>query len=106
VAEGESIPLRGDAQTEDVGSGGLFLRTERTLPEGTHVSVILDPCDGSAEMEFRGRVVYTRSEEDPPGVGIQFDKLNGDEMKRLRRMIRDVKLRGKVVEWEDASEPV
>ena len=104
VADGEEIPLRGDAQTEDIGSGGLFLRTERTIPEGTRVSVILDPCDGSAEMEFQGRVVYTRTEEGPAGIGVQFDKLNSDEMKRLRRMIRDVKLRGKVVEWEDASE--
>jgi Tfp pilus assembly protein PilZ len=103
IADGDTVPLRGDAETEDVGTGGLFLKTSRSLPEGTRVSVVLDPCDGSAEMEFSGRVVYTRSEDESSGVGVQFDRLSGDEMKRLRRMIRDVKLRGKLVEWEDAS---
>jgi Tfp pilus assembly protein PilZ len=103
VAAGEEVPLRGDAETEDVGSGGVFLKTSRSLPEGTRLTVVLDPCDGSAEMEFSGRVVYTRQEDGNAGIGIQFDRLSGDDMKRLRGMIRDVKLRGKVVEWEDAS---
>lgn len=103
VADGENVPLRGDAETEDVGSGGVFLKTARTLPEGTRLTVVLDPCDGSAEMEFSGRVVYTRGEDGNNGIGIAFDKLTADDMKRLRRMIRDVKLRGKVNEWEDAS---
>jgi Tfp pilus assembly protein PilZ len=103
VADGENVPLRGDAETEDLGSGGLFLKTTRSLPEGTRVSVVLDPCDGSAEMEFSGRVVYTRGEDGNTGIGVQFDRLTTDDNKRLRRLIRDVKLRGKVVEWEDAS---
>ncbi len=103
VADGENVPLRGDAETEDLGSGGLFLKTTRSLPEGTRVTVVLDPCDGSAEMEFSGRVVYTRGEDGNTGIGVQFDRLTTDDNKRLRRLIRDVKLRGKVVEWEDAS---
>ena len=103
IADGEDVPLRGDAETEDVGQGGVFLKTSRSLPDGTRLSVVLDPCDGSAEMEFQGRVVYARGEDGNTGIGIQFDKLTADDMKRLRRMIRDVKLRGKVNEWEDAS---
>jgi Tfp pilus assembly protein PilZ len=101
-AEGDAIPLRGDAQTEDVCQGGVLLKTTRSLPDGARVTVVLDPCDGTAEMEFSGRVVYTRRGDVDNGIGVQFDKLNNDEMKRLRRMIRDVKLSGKVVEWEDA----
>lgn len=106
VVEGQEVPLRGDAETEDVGAGGVFLKTSRSLPEGARVTIVLDPCDGSAEMEFTGRVVYTRGRDDGAnGIGIQFDRLNSDDTKRLRRMIRDVKLKGKVVEWEDASSP-
>lgn len=103
VAEGESQMLRGDAETDDIGQGGVYLKTARTLPEGSRVTVVLDPCDGSAEMEFSGRVVYTRREDGQNGFGIQFDKLNNDDRKRLRQLIRGVKLRGKLVEWEDAT---
>jgi hypothetical protein len=76
------------------------LKTARTLPEGARVTIVLDPLDGSAEMEFLGRVVHTAED----GVGVQFDRPTGDELKRLRRIIRDVRLSGKVVEWE-ASPP-
>lgn len=100
--DGDPIPLRGDAQTEDVCQGGVLLKTARSLPDGARVTVVLDPCDGSAEMEFSGRVVYSRRGDADNGIGVQFDKLNNEEMKRLRRMIRDVKLSGKVAEWEDA----
>jgi uncharacterized protein (TIGR02266 family) len=104
VVEGNEMPLRGDAETEDVGQGGVFLKTPRSLPEGARVTIILDPMDGSAEMEFSGRVVYTRKEDGgDPGVGVQFDKLSSDDRKRLRRMIRDVKVQGRMVQWEDEA---
>ena len=98
VVEGEEVPLRGDAETEDMGSGGLSLKTSRTLPDGAKVTIVLEPGDGSEELEFTGRVVWNRNDESVTGVGIQFESFGGDEMKRLRRMIRDVKLRGKTIE--------
>ncbi len=98
VVEGEEVPLRGDAETEDMGSGGLSLRTSRTLPDGAKVTIVLEPGDGSQELEFTGRVVWNRNDESVTGVGIQFESFGGEQMKRLRRMIRDVKLRGKTSE--------
>ena len=101
VVEGEEeqeVPLRGDAEVEDLGSGGVSLKTSRTLPDGARVMVVLDPLDGSPEIEFAGRVVWRRRDESVSGVGIQFDKLGGEDMKRLRLMIRDVKLRGETTE--------
>jgi len=95
VVEGEDVPLRGDAETEDMGSGGVSLKTSRTLPDGAKVTIILEPGDGSEEIEFTGRVVWNRNDDTVTGVGVQFESLSGDHMKRLRRMIRDVKLRGK-----------
>jgi len=98
VVEGEEVPLRGDAETEDMGSGGLSLKTSRTLPDGAKVTIVLEPGDGSQELEFSGRVVWNRNDESVTGVGIQFESFGGEQMKRLRRMIRDVKLRGKTSE--------
>jgi Tfp pilus assembly protein PilZ len=101
VVEGEEsddVPLRGDAEVEDMGSGGVSLKTSRSLPDGARVTIVLDPLDGSAEIEFAGRVVWRRNDDAVSGVGIQFDSLGGDDMKRLRRMIRDVKLRGETTE--------
>jgi Tfp pilus assembly protein PilZ len=106
VVEGEEVTLRGDAETEDMGSGGLSLKTSRTLPDGAKVTIVLEPgegVDGFEELEFTGRVVWNRKDDSVTGVGIQFDTLGGDQMKRLRRMIRDVKLRGKTLELDEDS---
>ena len=97
-AQDDDVPLRGDAEVEDMGSGGVSLKTSRTLPDGARVTVVLDPLDGSPEIEFMGRVVWGRQDDSVSGVGIQFDKLAGEDMKRLRLMIRDVKLRGETTE--------
>jgi Tfp pilus assembly protein PilZ len=96
--EDQELPLRGDAETEDMGSGGVSLKTSRSLPDGARVTIVLDPLDGSPEIEFEGKVVWNRQDEAVSGVGVQFDRLAGEDMKRLRRMIRDVKLRGETNE--------
>lgn len=96
VVEGQEVPLRGDAETEDMGSGGLSLRTSRTLPDGATVTIVLEPGDGGEEIEFAGKVVWNRNDDAVNGVGIQFESLGGDQMKRLRLMIRDVKLSGTI----------
>jgi Tfp pilus assembly protein PilZ len=101
VVEGDDVPLRGDAETEDMGSGGVSLRTSRTLPDGAKVTIVLEPGDGGEEIEFTGRVVWNRNDDSVTGVGVQFESLGGEPMKRLRRMIRDVKLSGKTVEGDD-----
>jgi Tfp pilus assembly protein PilZ len=98
VVEGEDVPLRGDAETEDMGSGGVSLRTSRTLPDGAKVTIVLEPGDGSEPIEFSGRVVWNRNDDSVTGVGVQFESLGGDQMRRLRKMIRDVKLRGETKE--------
>ena len=103
VVDGQDVPLRGDATTDELNAKGLFLKTARSLPEGARVTVVLDPCDGSAEMDLSGRVIYTRKEkdDDESGVGVQFDKLTTDDRKRLRRMIRDVKFSGRLMHFDE-----
>ncbi len=97
VVEGADMPLRGDAETDDVGSGGVSLRTSRTLPDGAKVTIVLEPGDGSEPIEFTGKVVWNRKDQ-VTGVGVQFESLGGDQMRRLRKMIRDVKLKGETKE--------
>jgi Tfp pilus assembly protein PilZ len=86
------------AEIEDMGGGGIALKTSRLFPDGARVTVCLDPMDGSEDIHFAGRVVWHRETTHSGGMGIQFDRLGGDEMKRLRMMIRDVKLRGETRE--------
>jgi Tfp pilus assembly protein PilZ len=86
------------AELADVGAGGVALRTRGPLPDGARVTVLLEPEDGSASLEFSGRVVWTSSNEGGSGAGIQFESLGGEQMRRLRWMIRDVKLRGETRE--------
>jgi Tfp pilus assembly protein PilZ len=97
--EGDEAELAGDGATEDMGTGGISLRTDRSLPDGARVTVVLTPGDGSEEIEFTGHVVWNRSGDgDDADVGIQFDNLSSEPMKRLRRMIRGVKLSGETIE--------
>jgi len=90
----DDASMRGDAEVEDLGSGGVLLRAARSLPDGAKLDIALDPLDGSTEIEFAGTVVWNREGES----GVQFDTLGGDDMKRLRRILRDVKLRGETAE--------
>ncbi len=103
VQEGREEPLAGHAETEDMGSRGIALRTSQSLPDGARVTVVLAPGDGTEDIEFTGHVVWTRGEAETSSVGVEFDELGSDQIKRLRRMIRDVKLRGETAE---ASTPM
>jgi hypothetical protein len=89
----------GDAETADMAAGGVALKTSEPLPDGTRVTVALDPGDGSQALEIEGTVVWNRQDDDNVEVGIEFDKSGGGEsLKRLRQMIRGVKLSGETFE--------
>jgi hypothetical protein len=99
--DGESTPLRGDAETEDLGAGGMSLRTTRTFPEGARVTVVLEPGDGADAIELAGHVVWTRKGDGVSGVGVQFDRLADEDRRRLRRLLRAVKVFGETREVGD-----
>jgi hypothetical protein len=102
----QGTSIKSDAQTEDLGGGGVFLRTSTLLPENAKVAVSLDPCDGSPALTLHGTVAWVRADAGIAGIGVGFEDLSTDEMKRLRVFMRVVKTLGKVTEWEDASAPV
>lgn len=93
--EGESEKDSMSAQTADMATGGVALETDSALPDGTHVTVVLNPGDGSEEIEIGGTVMWNREGEFQTNeVGIQFEKSSTEDMKRLRQLIRGVKLSG------------
>ena len=95
--EGESQDLL-EAETEDMATGGLSLKTSQELPDGARVTVMLEPGDGTGAIEFSGRVVWNRKDDDSVEVGVQFDSPGGESMRRLRQMIRGVKVSGETLE--------
>lgn len=92
--------VEGDAETSDMAAGGVALKTSEPLPDGTRVTVVIEPGDGSGEIEIVGQVVWNRQDDDDQTaeVGIQFDKTGGESLKRLRHIIRGVKLSGEFQE--------
>ena len=93
--EGDEEAAPQEAQTADMATGGVAIETDEPLPDGARVTVMLNPGDGSPEIEISGTVVWNREGEfETAEVGIQFEKTSTEHMKRLRQLIRGVKLSG------------
>jgi Tfp pilus assembly protein PilZ len=90
--------IRGEAEVADMAMGGVALKTAEPLPDGARVTLVLEPGDGSGEIEISGQVVWNRQDDDTTEVGIQFEKSGGESMRRLRQMIRGVKVSGETLE--------
>jgi Tfp pilus assembly protein PilZ len=87
-----------EAHTEDLSGSGIFLRTPQLLAVRTKVVVVLDPGDGQGVIEIPGRVAWVRRDPPTSGFGVTFDTLSGEAMRRLRRLMRDLKSSGKMLE--------
>lgn len=64
----------------DIGIGGMFLSTDEVHPEGTILSIELDRDDpaGDAYMvRARAIVRWTREDEEPRGMGVEFIEFDG-----------------------------
>jgi Tfp pilus assembly protein PilZ len=87
-----------EAFTEDLSSGGIFLRTPMTLSVRTPVTLTVEPGDGSPPIEVSGQVAWVRHHPPTAGFGVTWDEKSSREMKRLRKLMRDLKARGKLIE--------
>jgi len=95
-----------EAQTEDLSGSGIFLRTPQLLKVRTPVVVVIDPGDGKGPIEVPGRVAWVRRDPPTSGFGVCFDNLSGEAMKRLRRVMRELKGSGRMLEvQEQEAEP-
>ncbi len=79
------------AAVRNVSEGGLFLATDTPLERGACVLLVLDESlDGGPPVEIRGRVSWVCSEQrgdEPPGMGIAFEKLKPEQREVVDRLV-------------------
>lgn len=67
--------------TRDLSKGGLFIQTDKPLPQGTEVALKLHLPLTKRELDVPGRVAHIRpvgSNGEPAGIGIEFTDLTDE----------------------------
>lgn len=77
--------------TKDINEQGVFLFTDKPLPEMSQVHMLLTVPGRSAPVSLVGVVSHTIvvSDEEPPGMGIVFD-LDDNQREALRAVIKEL----------------
>jgi uncharacterized protein (TIGR02266 family) len=80
-------------QVENLSAGGLFLRTEQQLPQGTALQIDLVKLGGRKSLHLSGLVAGVITPEEAasarfiPGLGVQFTDIEADEADRLEELL-------------------
>jgi uncharacterized protein (TIGR02266 family) len=80
-------------QVENLSAGGLFLRTEQQLPQGTVLQIDLVKPGGRKPLHLSGLVAGVITPEEAatarfiPGLGVQFTEIEADEADRLEELL-------------------
>ncbi len=74
----------------NINEGGLFVETETAHPVGTEVSLQFKIPGSDEPLQVVGRVAHTTSggPGEPPGIGIEFDDLDGQARQRINQLVR------------------
>jgi Tfp pilus assembly protein PilZ len=77
--------------TKDINEEGVFLFTERPLPETSQVHLLLTLPDRAQPLSLIGKVSHTivADDDEPPGMGIVFD-LDDAARDQLVEIVRDL----------------
>lgn len=75
---------------DDIGTGGVFIRTQEKPEEGTPLVLELPASGRGASQSIEGRVAWTRSAPGVEGVGVEFRCRDIGGMRRLRELIRRI----------------
>jgi CRP/FNR family cyclic AMP-dependent transcriptional regulator len=76
------------AYIANLGSGGLFINTEKFLPVGSFLNLEFNLPDSSKVILTQGKVAWTRPKDSstqkiPPGMGIEFIKMSPEDKQAL-----------------------
>lgn len=76
----------------NLGTGGLFIRTAKTLPAGTLLNLEFNLPGSDHAIQTKGKVAWTRpketsDEKKPAGMGIQFIEMSPEDSTLLRNYI-------------------
>ncbi|MEL6544857.1 MAG: PilZ domain-containing protein, partial [Myxococcota bacterium] len=73
---------------QDLSTGGVFIRSSEVFEIGTDVRLSISPPDEAMAFELAGRVVRIESEEEQPiGMGVEFDPEDTEGRKALERVL-------------------
>ena len=84
--EGENVTVY--ARIGNLSEGGLFLRTSTPLSQGSKATLRFG---ADATIEAQAKVVWCRADGDsgPPGMGLQFEVIDGKRLEELRKLIQN-----------------
>ena len=77
--------------TKDINEEGVFLFTDRPLPETSQVHMLLSLPDRAQPLSLIGKVSHTivAADDEPPGMGIVFD-LDDAARDQLAEIVREL----------------
>lgn len=80
--------------TKDINEEGLFLFTDRPLPETSQIHMLVTVPDVAQPLSLVGKVSHTiiAGDDEPPGMGVVFD-LDDREREKLSAVIQDLEAR-------------
>ena len=82
--------------TRNVNEGGLFVETENLLDLDEVVVLQFSLPESDAPVQVRGRVVRLEpaTAESKGGMGIEFEKLDGQARDAINALVRDLRTNG------------
>jgi Tfp pilus assembly protein PilZ len=75
---------------DDIGAGGVFIRTSAKPAQGTPLVLELASPGRAGSQSIEGRVAWTRGGPGVEGVGVEFRCRDIGGMRRLRELIRRI----------------
>lgn len=74
--------------TDDVGDGGLRIRTLTPPEKGSRVVIVLGPADqGAGLLRIPARVAWTRMDDEFCGMGVAFEPETEEERAGLQELL-------------------
>ncbi|MFH1263340.1 MAG: TIGR02266 family protein [Pseudomonadota bacterium] len=88
----EGVSARRQRLVDNLGAGGLFLRTDHPKPVGTKIRFEFLVRDGGEKIAGSGIVQWVNNDPDgPPGMGIKFVELNDEGRKEILQVLKERK---------------
>jgi len=82
------------AYATNISSGGLFIKTERPLPQGEQFLLKLQLPDVADPLKISCEVMWARKagefEKGPPGMGVKFREMSGNDRNILNKYLQEV----------------
>ncbi len=89
-----SVDVFIDRYSPNISKAGIFVKTPKPKPVGTHVRFEFQIADGTVVMRGAGEVSWIRESSDdgkPTGMGIKFNKLDSNSREILGRILENKK---------------